>query len=145
MKFNWGIFAFSLFGVFVVFMLTMVFFASKQNNELVTENYYEKELEFKSILEKKNQANNLTEKVTFNIDADNLKLVFPKEIEGEISGEIVFYKPSNQTADKTIVFNTKNNIQQFKLTLFEKGMYRVKIDWNSSKKGYYNELDVVIP
>lgn len=145
MKFNWGIFAFSLFGVFVVFMLTMVFFASKQNNELVTENYYEKELEFKSILEKKNQANNLTEKVIFNIDADNLNLIFPKEIVGEISGEIVFYKPSNQTADKTIVFNTKNNIQQFKLTLFEKGMYRVKIDWNSSKKGYYNELDVVIP
>lgn len=145
MKFNWGIFAFSLFGVFVVFMLTMVFFASKQNNELVTENYYEKELEFKTILEKKNQANNLTEKVIFNIDADNLNLIFPKEIVGEISGEIVFYKPSNQTADKTIVFNTKNNTQQFKLTLFEKGMYRVKIDWNSSEKGYYNELDVVIP
>ncbi|HRN42370.1 MAG TPA: FixH family protein [Vicingus sp.] len=145
MKFNWGIFAFSLFGVFVVFMLTMVFFASKQNNELVTENYYEKELEFKTILEKKNQANNLTEKVIFNIDADNLNLIFPKEIVGEISGEIVFYKPSNQTADKTIVFNTKNNIQQFKLTLFEKGMYRVKIDWNASEKEYYNELDVVIP
>lgn len=145
MKINWGIFAFSLFGVFVVFMLGMVYFATKQNNELVTENYYEKELEFKTILEKKNQSNALTEKVTFNIDEEYLNLLFPLEIKGEITGEIVFYKPSNQTADKTVVLSVKNNTQQFKLTDFEKGMYRVKVDWKANQTAFYNELDVVIP
>jgi hypothetical protein len=145
MKINWGIFAFSLFGVFVVFMLGMVYFATKQNNELVTENYYEKELEFKEVLKKKEQSSKLLETITFNTDETYLNLQFPKEIVGKITGEIVFYKPSNQTADKTVPLNVENNLQQFKLTDFEKGMYRVKVDWKANGNEFYNELDVVIP
>lgn len=145
MKINWGVFAFSLFGVFVVFMLGMVYFATKQNNELVTENYYEKELEFKEILKKKNQSNQLKEGITYLTNSTYLSLVFPKEIENEISGTVVFYKPSSKSADKTFDIKVVGNTQQFSLTNFAKGMYRVKIDWKADRKEYYNEIDIVIP
>lgn len=90
MKFNWGVFAFSLFGVFVVFMLGMVYFATKQNNELVTENYYEKELEFKDILVKKEHSALLLEQVTYQADLKSFNIVFPTEITTPIRVTLFF-------------------------------------------------------
>lgn len=145
MKINWGIFAFSLFGVFVVFMLGMVYFATKQNNELVTENYYEKELEFKEILVKKEHAALLTEQVTYQADSKSFNIVFPTEITTPISGNIVFYKPSDLKADKSFILEVKNNIQSFPFSAFEKGMYHVKIDWKANDVEYYHELTLVTP
>ena len=145
MKINWGIFAFSLFGVFVVFMLGMVYFATKQNNELVTENYYEKELEFKDILVKKGHSALLSEQVTYQLDLKSLHIVFPTEITTPISGNIVFYKPSDLKADKSFPLEVKNNFQTFQFSVFEKGMYHVKIDWKANDIEYYHELTLVTP
>lgn len=145
MKFNWGVFAFSLFGVFVVFMLGMVYFATKQNNELVTENYYEKELEFKEILVKKEHSALLLEQVTYQADLKSFNIVFPTEITTPISGNIVFYKPSDLKADKSFPLEVKNNAQTFQFSAFEKGMYHVKIDWKANDIEYYHELTLVTP
>lgn len=145
MKINWGVFAFSLFGVFVVFMLVLVYFATQQNNELVTENYYEKELAFKDVLTKKENTNNLKEQVKLNVLDKNLELVFPTEITNKIFGQITFYKPSDEKADQVFDINTTENKQLFELTSFQKGMYRVKVDWKANNVDYFNEISVVIP
>lgn len=145
MKFNWGVFAFSLFGVFVVFMLTLVYFATKQNNELVTDNYYEKELEFKEVLVKKQNTTKLTEQVIFNITNENIEVLFPKEISKQITGKMYFYKPSNEQLDKEFVIKLINYTQQIPLQPFQKGMYHVKIDWKANNTDYFNEISIVIP
>lgn len=145
MKFNWGVFAFSLFGVFVVFMLSLVYFATKQNNELVTENYYEKELEFKEVLIKKENTLKLSEQVSFELNSENMVISFPKEITEQITGKLFFYKPSNEKFDKDIAINTIENTQQIAISEFQKGMYHVKIDWKANNTDYFNEISIVIP
>ncbi|MGE0562612.1 MAG: FixH family protein [Flavobacteriales bacterium] len=145
MKFNWGVFAFSLFGVFVVFMLTLAYFATKQNNELVTDNYYEKELEFKEILIKKQNTSTLTEQVTFNITEESIEVLFPKEIGEHITGKLLFYKPSNEQSDKEFDIQLTNHTQFIPTATFQKGMYHVKIDWAANNTDYFNEISIVIP
>lgn len=145
MKINWGIFAFSLFGVFVVFMLSLVYFATQQNNELVTEDYYEKELAFKEVLIKKENATKLAEQAELTVVGENLELIFPKEITAEIMGQIFFYKPSDEKFDQTIDIKPTDNKQVFPISTFQKGMYRVKIDWKANDTSYFNEISVVIP
>lgn len=145
MKFNWGTGAFLLFGGFVVFMLGLVFYASKQSHELVTENYYEKELEFKDVLIKQERTEKLSEQLQIEVKDKTLTLSFPKEVGKSISGKLFLFKPSNIKDDKEIIFSTDNNIKTFDLSEFSTGMYKLKVDWNARENEYYNEEEIVIP
>tara|TARA_R110001592_G_scaffold123630_2_gene331752 strand:- start:385 stop:822 length:438 start_codon:yes stop_codon:yes gene_type:complete len=145
MKFNWGTGAFLLFGGFVVFMLGLVFFASQQKNDLVTENYYEKELEFKDVLVKQELTEKLTEQLQIEVKGKELILSFPKEVGNNISGKLFLFKPSNINDDKEISFTTDNSIKTIDLSDFSTGMYKLKVNWNASENEYYNEEGIVIP
>ncbi|TXB67011.1 hypothetical protein FRY74_02170 [Vicingus serpentipes] len=145
MKFNWGTGAFILFGGFVVFMLGLVFYASKQSHELVTENYYEKELEFKDVLIKQELTEKLTEQLQIEVKDKELILNFPKEVGNNVSGKLFLFKPSNINDDKEISFTTDNNLKTIDLSEFSTGMYKLKVNWNAGENEYYNEEEIVIP
>jgi len=145
MKFNWGTGAFLLFGSFAIFMIGLAIYASQQTNELVTEDYYEKELEFKDVLVKQEKTNLLSEQLSWKIENNSFIVHFPEEIKNTISGKIIFFKPSSQKDDKEIAFSISENVYKLDLSNFSKGMYKVKIDWNANATEYYNEEEVVIP
>ncbi|MCB9364943.1 MAG: FixH family protein [Flavobacteriales bacterium] len=144
MKFNWGTGAFLLFGGFVIFMLGLVFYASQQKNDLVTEDYYEKELEFKDVLVKQELTEKLTEQLQIEVKAKALTLSFPKEVGHNISGKLFLFKPSNINDDKEISFTTDNSFKKVDLSGFSTGMYKLKVNWNAGEKEYYNEVEIVI-
>ena len=144
-KINWGTGAFIFFGFFVVFMLGMVYLTTQQRNELVTEDYYEKELDFKEILKKKEKTNLLLERLKWDIKNDEFIVSFPKDVDSKISGKIIFFKPSNKKDDKEIPFNINSHTHRINIKHFSKGMYKIKIDWEAKNIEYYNEFEIVIP
>lgn len=144
-KFNWGTGAFMLFGGFAIFMSCLAIFASQQSHELVTDDYYEKELEFKEVQKKQERTALLATLTVMKIESGYFVIDFPKEIEDEISGEITFFKPSNQNDDKLIEFTTISNNYKVDITDYSSGMYKVKIDWLSNEVEYYNEGEIIIP
>ncbi|MCO6501050.1 MAG: FixH family protein [Vicingus serpentipes] len=145
MKINWGAGAFIFFGAFVIFMFGLVYLASQQSHELVTENYYEKELAFKETLKKQEQTKKLTEQLSCNIKENQLIVKFPKEVTQPISGKLFFFKPSNEKNDQTIPFETATNEHIVDITTFSSGMYKLKIDWQTQEVAYFNEKVIVIP
>ncbi len=145
MKFNWGTGAFILFGTFVIFMLVMVYLSTQQKSELVTEDYYEKELAFKEILKKEARTEQLSEKLTWQIINNQLRIQFPKEVGEIIMGEIIFFKPSNQNDDKKISFQTTTSFHSIDISKFSAGMYQLKIDWSANNIEYYNEEVIDLP
>jgi len=145
MRFNWGIGAFIFFGTFVFFMIGMVYLSTQQKSELVTEDYYEKELAFKEILKKEARTAKLSEKLSWQIINNQLSIQFPKEIGENIMGEITFFKPSNQNDDKKISFQTSSNSHSIDVSKFSSGMYKLKIDWMSNDITYYNEEVIDLP
>jgi len=145
MKLNWGVGAFSLFGAFVIFMLSLVYYASLQRNELVTEQYYEKELEFKEVIKKQEQTESLSEQLSWNIHDNTINIKFPNEIKDDVSGKIFFFKPSNKSDDIVIPFQTKSGVYVVDISHFSSGMYKMRIDWQSNNKEYYNEEEIVVP
>jgi hypothetical protein len=144
MKFNWGTGAFLLFGGFVVFMLGLVFYASQQKNELVTEDYYEKELEFKDVLIKQERTEKLAQQLIIEVKDKELILNFPKEVGNSISGTVFLFKPSNINDDKELSFTTDNSLQTIDLSTFSTGMYKLRVNWNVGENEYYNEKEIVI-
>jgi hypothetical protein len=147
MKLNWGTGIAIFIGLFIITMVGMVFKAGQQSHELVTTDYYTKELDFQHLLEK--------EKLTFAtfkqpiltkfID-EQFQLIFPEEVgEQPISGSIYFFKASSEKEDQTILINTKNRTQFFNVKDFSKGKYTLKIDWKVAENEYYSEIEVVFP
>lgn len=146
MKFNWGVGITVFIALFVGFMVMMVLKAGKQNHELITEDYYEKELEFKDILTKKENAlQAFKEQLKCVIEDGQVVFYFPEEVTSEISGTIYFFKPSKQDDDATFQIEASNNQQKIALDRLASGMYKIKADWYSNGKGYYNESTIVIP
>jgi len=145
MKINWGIFAFGLFGSFALFMIGLAVFASMQTNELVTEDYYEKELEFKEVLKKQERTKKLSKQLTTEIKNNQYIVNFPKEVGNNVSGNIVFFKPSSQKEDKDIDFKSNNNLHIVDISNYASGMYKIRINWTANNIEYYNEEEVVIP
>ena len=68
MKFNWGTGIVIFITQFVVSMSAMVFKASQQNVDLVTEDYYEKELAFQGLKDKQALVlNHFKEQISYKI------------------------------------------------------------------------------
>ena len=102
MKISWGFRILILYSLFVTGILFMVFMAMHQKVDLVSEKYYEKELDYSNKYTRMQNSLNLQNNIIINYDGvkDTMEIIFPKEFDEEkISGEITFYKPDNQSLD----------------------------------------------
>ena len=143
MKFNWGTGITIFIVLFVVSMSAMVFKASQQNVDLVTEDYYEKELAFQDLKNKEALVlSHFKEQISYKIENDKLQLIFPSKVEGEIKGNIVFFKPSDASLDQSVDFTSESKVLVYPLALFLTGMYKLRIEWQNAGNAYYSELTV---
>ena len=58
-KSAWGIGIFAGYGVFIIFVLALVLYASIQDVQLVEESYYEKGLAYQDRIDRRDRANQL--------------------------------------------------------------------------------------
>jgi hypothetical protein len=59
-KFNWGIGITIFISAFILLNIIFIIFASGQKVDLVTEKYYEKELKYQEVIDKKINSNSLS-------------------------------------------------------------------------------------
>lgn len=144
MKINWGFKIAFFYSAFVVFIIGMIFLAFGENFDLVTEDYYQKELEFQDKIDKSSNAKLLETKLQVSIVGKAVQLTFPRNAR-PVEGEIMFFRPDNEKDDFIIQLKKDSNIQQVDLERFRKGKYLVKIDWKSNDKSYYQENTIIIP
>lgn len=131
---------------FVAFMTFLVISAFRKNVDLVTEDYYGKELKFQSQIDKQKNQQNLKESITVKVDGDAVKISFPSELTTKnIEGEILFYRPSDSKKDVRMKLNEVSmGVKRLPLHLFSKGLYKVQIDYKAADKEYYFEETVII-
>ena len=147
-NFHWGKGIFLLYGGFVIFILSVVIFASMQEFSLVEDNYYNKELVYQEQITRLENTQNLDVKPIFVIDRENLnvKLHFPKElITDDLIGTIHFFRPSSKKHDHIINLKLNSDgLMEIKLDRFIKGYWKIKFQWHSSDNEYYMEQALTI-
>jgi len=87
----------------------------------------------------------LATKTVFNIEGERFIIDFPEEVKGEISGKLIFFKPSSQKDDKSIDFKTSSGNFELAIAEYSSGMYKVNVSWEANGVEYYNEDEIVIP
>ena len=143
MKINWGTGVVIAFGLFITFILYFVFKVqsdSQYDHEMVTEDYYKKELAFQNQLDKSQNAHDLKEKIAVTAQDGGLLISFPKSFDAsKIKGKVSFYRPSNQKLDfeRTISLSSSNLL--IPKTDLVGGRWDITIDWEYEGVGYLNK------
>ena len=124
--------------------MTIIFM--NQDVSLVSDNYYEKSLSYQKEIDKQSRTNSLDEQVKINFNGEIINILFPVEcLNKNISGEIYFYRPSNPKLDFKLPLDINEEGNQIILVKdFEKGFWRVKLNWTMNGNGYYNERAITI-
>jgi hypothetical protein len=146
LKISWGTKIATLYIGFVLLIGTMVFMSMRQKIDLVSDDYYEKELAFQTKITEMNNANALSEKISYTIESDGIHLRFPSEFKKmSVNGEVYLFRPSDASKDlKLQILQTEPEfIIPIKKT--SKGMYKMQISWTANNIPYFTEEIIVIP
>ena len=103
MKINWGtgiVIAFVLFIGFIMFFVVKSLTDESLEHELVTEDYYKKELQFQEQLNVEQRTHDLGLDLLVSRTEDGLEVVFPAGQDPKaINGKVFLYRPSDKQFD----------------------------------------------
>ncbi len=145
-KIGWGTKIAILYIGFVVLVISMVVVSMNQKIDLVSEDYYPKELVFQNQINSTNNANALLDTIANKITVNGVDLQFPQEFKGKnVNGKIEFFRPSDATKDFTTDIKLDSTAHQF---ISSKGLisgkYKMQISWEADKKTYYSVNTIFI-
>lgn len=144
-KFNWATGIFLAYSVFVAIIIILVTGAFKQNIDLVAPNYYEQELKFQNRQAEMQRSHGLADKLSFKVSTNDISIQFPVNAPNAISGDVVFFRPSDKSLDLRFPIEIDEQSQMnINKSALQKGMYKMQISWIMNETSYFNEEIIVI-
>lgn len=138
---NWGYKILTTIILFLIGMLSMVYIAFKQTNEMIDSDYYDKEIKYQTVIQAKENLQNQYSGILLQKQNNQILLNIP--IEAGISvqdGNIDFVKMSEASKDQSIKINTDIEGKQIiDISQFEKGEYLYRISWTKANNDYFQE------
>lgn len=142
---NWGTKILFVYIAFILGISFMVYKSSTQKTDLVTTDYYARELKYQDKIDEMKRAGALSEQVKCEIRKNELVIVFPKDFTGKkLSGEVVLYCPSDEKKDIKKNFMVQDEPVLLPLSLVKAGMYELHINWQDGGVAYYFEKKILI-
>lgn len=123
---------------------TVVLVATSASKEVVmeTERYYEEELHYQEVIDKRKNYAQLNEKVQVGLNGSGDVLVkFPDGMNVR-SGHAHFLNPVSAERDLTLSVTGDLQVPSEKL---KSGTYTLKLDWTAGGTDYYMEKEFFIP
>lgn len=121
----------------------MVYKATQQNIDLVTTDYYAKELVYQERIDEAKRTSLLSASVTIVKKQRQLEVSFPKEfLNKKITGSVKIYFPADEKKDAVKGFETANNMVEMAIPEKNKGFHYVQISWVADGLNYYYEQKI---
>lgn len=124
--------------VFVVGILFMVYKTTTETNDLVTTDYYAKELKYQQVIDAANRTSKLSSAPAIVIINDSLKIEFPKEFTNKVlNGNVEFYFAADENKDFNKIIETTNSVIKIIIPQKNKGLHEVHLTWEVDGVNYY--------
>lgn len=140
MKINWGtgiIIAIIAFMSFILFFVVKMSSNKKYSYDLVSDNYYQKELLYQQEIDATQNAAKLKENITLKRTTEGLLIYFPKDLSSdEIKGKVFLYRPSNKQLDFEIPISSSNTYLLVPEERLLDGRWNIIIKWKIKDKDY---------
>lgn len=146
MKLNWGTGIAIFIVIFVLGILTLVFKSSMQRIDLVSEDYYPRELKYQDEIDAMNRALSLSEEVFIQQDNNHVTVVFPKSMLADsIKGKVDLYRPSDKRLDLVYEIKTDTgNVFRIQKSQVRKGKYEIFVDWKYWSEHYLIKQELLV-
>lgn len=142
---NWGKKILLVYVTFVLGILFMVYKSSSQKADLVTTDYYAKELKYQDKIDEMGRVSSLSAPVVFEVKDNELIIQFPKDFAGrQLTGEAVLYCPSDENKDLKKDFSVMDQPLKIELPSTNKGLHELHLSWKQGNVTYYFEKKIFI-
>ncbi|MBE2189647.1 MAG: FixH family protein [Desulfobulbaceae bacterium] len=141
---NWAFAVTAFYITFVVLLVSLVVYVSQDKVDLVVENYYDHDLVFQKQIDKVMRTKALKEQIIISNIENKVVLKYPDSLNYPISGSILMFRPDNSKLDVKIPIQPNDEmIQIINTESFNKGLWKVKVDWSMNDTSYYNEEIII--
>ena len=128
---------------FVALIMTLVVISVRMDGiELVTENYYQAEINYQDRIDQESSALRLDRTViTYHSIDKNLVLDLPSGTNGKLQ----LFRPSDATLDREIAVTAlDSNHTSVSLKDLKSGYWKVQLSWIEAGKNYYEEKKITL-
>ena len=140
LKLNWPTGIILALVSFIIFILSFVYkatFLPEYDHQLVSDEYYNDELNYQEEIDKLKRASELAENISISKNDDGLLIKFPSNIDyKQIKGSISFKRLSNRKIDFKLPIELTSSQFLLKDEELVAGRWDVKIAWEVSEKTY---------
>ena len=145
MKVNWGIKIVIVYGIFVSGMLLLVYLSSKENKDLVTENYYAEEIAYQKIIDYSKNTASLSKPIDVKIINGKIQIILPEELVAlRKDGSWLLYYAADRAKDINGNFTSLDGNINIDIPKNAYGLYQLKINWKAGEKDYYFEKELTL-
>jgi len=142
---NWGYKILFVYTAFVAGILFMVFKSSSQKFDLVTPDYYAKELKYQDKIDEMNRVSALSAPIKCELKDNSLLIEFPADFAGKkLTGEAVLYCPSDESRDIKKSFTLQDAPLVLPVSSAKNGLYELHLSWQEEGVTYYFEKKIFI-
>ena len=138
---NWGTKIVIAFSIFLTAAISTAVFFMTQKVDIVTDNYYDKELKYQEQINRLERTKNLPGQIKIENLGNSVKIVYPN-IPDKNTGKdfVLLYRPSDMGKDIKIPVSADSARTQIISTeRIQKGVWRVQVSWTSAGSEYYAE------
>lgn len=147
MKFNWGTglaIWLALFIVFILYFVIRISTEDKYDYDLVTEEYYQKEMVFQQEIDAEENSNSLDGYITGEKVAEGWLLTFPNNIDyTKIVGTVFLYRPSNKKLDFQLPLQLTSSKMLIPDQKFIAGRWNTTVQWTYNGEDYLYKKEIV--
>ena len=142
---SWGTKILIVFILFVGGILFMVIKSSIQKTDLVTTDYYAKELKYQDKIDEMKRVSALSAPVKYQLKDNKVIIDFPKDFNGKkLTGEALLYCPSDENRDIRQTFSILDEPLKMKVPVTKSGLYQLQLSWQDGKTSYYFENKIFL-
>lgn len=139
---NWGYKIVVAFALFCLAVIGAVIFFLNQKVDVVTDNYYEKELKYQEQLDRVNRTRALRDTIKMENTGAALNIVFPNIPDKPSPKDfILLYRPSDNEKDVRIpVAADTSKRQSVSIERLDRGYWKLQVNWTSGGREFFHEF-----
>lgn len=146
MKINWGtsiVIAMLCFIGFIMFFVVQML-SSKNDQDLVVESYYHKELQVQDEIDKVNNLKGLNSTFEIEKTSEGIIITFPSEFSAkQLTGKLTLYRPSDKKLDFTLPIQLKESKQLIPQSLLANGRWNIELDFEVENVPYAYKKELI--
>lgn len=147
MKINWGtgiVLAFIGFIAFILYFVVRMSTDDRANHDLVTEEYYKKELSYQQEIDASKSASEAGAELKVEKTDEGLVIEFPEQFDPKkITGTVSLYRPSNKHLDTNFPISLSKTHLLIPDNRLVDGRWDISIKWEYEGKPFLHKQKLV--